>query len=105
MTTEGFDPLLLRQSLMALSPILLFGQALMSKSSNLAFHLFIRRMGLFLIIEVPLIFREASADFGMKSSGNILWEVHLHEWKRTSSNDFQKKSSLFDGIPVNPWWV
>jgi hypothetical protein len=67
---------------MTLSQILLLGQMLISKFSDPAFHLFIRPIGLSLIIEMPLIFREASANFGMKSSGNILWEVRLHRWKR-----------------------
>ncbi len=90
---------------MALSPILLLGQVLMSEFSNPAFHLFIRPMGLSLIIGIPLILRETSANFEMKSSGNILWEVRLHGWKRKRSNDFQKKSSLFGGSPINPLWV
>ncbi len=87
---------------MILSVILLLGQVLISKLSNLAFHLFIRPKGLSLIIGIPLIFRETSANFGMKSSGNILWEVRLHGWKKKRSNDFQKKSSLFGVSPVNP---
>ena len=87
---------------MALHVILLLGQVLMSKFSDPAFHLFIRLMGLSLIIGIAFIFREASANFGMKSSGNILWEVRLHGWKRKRSNDFQKKSSLFGVSPVNP---
>ena len=49
-----------------------FRAGLMSRFSNPALHLFIRPMGLSLIIGIPLIFREASANFGMKSSGNIL---------------------------------
>ncbi len=44
----------------------------MSKCSNPAFHLFIRRMGLSLIIGIPLIFREASANFRLKFSGDML---------------------------------
>jgi hypothetical protein len=41
----------------------------MSKCSNPVFHLFIRTMGLSLIIGIPLILRRASANFGMNSSG------------------------------------
>ena len=65
----------------------------MSKFSNPAFHLFIRPMGLSLIIRIPLIFRDASANLGMKSSGNILWEVCLHGLKRTNAYFFKKRWS------------
>jgi hypothetical protein len=44
----------------------------MSKFSNPAFHLIIRPVGLFLIIGIPLIFQEASANFGLNSSEDIM---------------------------------
>jgi len=44
----------------------------MSRLSNPALHLFVRPKGLSLLIGIPLVFPEASANFGMKSSGNIL---------------------------------
>jgi len=41
------------------------------------------------------IFQGAFADYGVKSSGGILWEVFLHGWKTILSKPFKKKSSLF----------
>jgi hypothetical protein len=44
------------------------------------------------------IFQGASADYGGKSSGHILWEVGLHGRKTILSKTFQKKSSLLWSI-------
>jgi len=41
------------------------------------------------------IFQGASADYGVKSSGDILWEVRLHGCKTILSKTFKKESSLF----------
>jgi hypothetical protein len=78
---------------MSLSLILFLGQMLMRKFSNPVFHLFIRPIGLSLIIGIPLIFREGSADFGMKSSGDIL-RGSLSAWDEGGHDPMTSKRNL-----------
>jgi hypothetical protein len=83
MDKEGFCVLLFRCPLTTLPLILLLGQVLMSRVLQSCLSPFYKTDGFSLIIWIPLIFGEASANFGMKSSGNILWEARRHGWKRT----------------------
>lgn len=51
------------------------------------------------------IFRGASADYGVKSSGDLLGRGVYTEGRGNNAAPFEKKSSVFRVITVNPWWA
>jgi hypothetical protein len=46
------------------------------------------------------IFQGANADYGVKSSGDILWEVRLHGWKTILAKTFQYSFSASLDAPM-----